>query len=66
MRKSLGMKIRDKRVELGYTQAELCGKIRPKMHQPRLSAIETGDRSPTLRTLERITRALKCKVADLL
>lgn len=61
-----GKNIRKRRKAAGLTQVQLCEKVKPPIPQSLLSEVESGKTSPTLRTLERIARALKCKVRDLL
>jgi transcriptional regulator with XRE-family HTH domain len=54
----IGDVIRDMRQLAGLSQRELA--VRSGVAQPGLSQLERGQRSPTVRTLERIARALGC------
>jgi transcriptional regulator with XRE-family HTH domain len=52
----LGQMVHDRRVELGFTQAELAG--RAGMTQPQLSRLESGGATPTFPLLARLAAAL--------
>lgn len=52
----LGQMVHDRRVELGFTQAELAE--RAAMTQPQLSRLESGGATPTVPLLARLAAAL--------
>jgi len=58
----VGKRLRDVRQHLGLTQPELGE--RAHMAAAEISKIENGRRTPTLETLERLTRALGVTVQD--
>ncbi|MEW8626786.1 MAG: helix-turn-helix transcriptional regulator [Candidatus Thiodiazotropha sp.] len=61
--KRLGMIIRDKRKELGYSQeafASHCG-----VHRTYMGAVERGERNISLLNIIRITNALKILPSEL-
>ena len=61
----LGQILKRFRQQQGLTQLELCKKAR--VSQGYLAKLERGDKtSPSLATLQRLAKALKVKVADLL
>ena len=61
----LGQILKRFRQQKGLTQLELCKKAR--VSQGYLAKLERGDKtSPSLATLQRLAKALKVKVADLL
>jgi transcriptional regulator with XRE-family HTH domain len=61
---TFGERVRRRRDSLGITQEALAQKI--GIHRPVLSDIETGQHSPTLRTIERVASALGLTVGQLL
>lgn len=64
LQKEVGEKIRDRRLELGMTQAQLAKKL--KTSQSVVSDIEVGRYSPTLDTIERCAKVLGVPLRDLL
>ena len=61
--KQLGVVIRDKRKEAGYSQeafASQCG-----VHRTYMGAVERGERNISLLNIIRIANALKMKPSDL-
>jgi ribosome-binding protein aMBF1 (putative translation factor) len=52
----LGKAVRDRRLELGFSQVELA--VRAGMTQPALSRLEAGGVIPTIPLLDRISQAL--------
>lgn len=56
--------VRDRRLALGITQAELAEKL--KMHAPDVCDLEKGRHAPTLETVEKIAKALRVSPASLL
>lgn len=63
-REKLGKKIQRRRKELGYTQEELAELV--KLSRTHMGHIEQGRKSPSLEVLEKIARALRVKVKDLI
>ncbi len=62
-RSSLGKKIQKFRKSLGYSQESFAEKI--GISRTHIGHIEQGRKTPSLRLLEKISRALKVKVANL-
>ncbi len=60
----LGKKIRKERKSLGYSQEELAERV--NISRTHMGHIEQGARSPSLEVLEKIARALRLKVRDLI
>ena len=67
MKKNINMivwnNIKKIRNSLNFTQLDLSNKSR--ISRPTISQIETGDKSPTIKTLERISNALDVDIQDL-
>lgn len=63
-REKLGKKIQKRRKELGYTQEELAELVR--LSRTHMGHIEQGRKSPSLEVLEKIAKALRVKVKDLI
>ena len=62
--KTLAMKLKEIREIRGLTQVALSKKA--KMKQPYLARLESGaETNPTLDTLRRLAKVLKCTVAEL-
>ena len=61
--KTVGEVIADKRREKGVSQEVLSGLA--DIGRTHLSAIERGERKPTLETLYRISQALDIKMSDI-
>lgn len=62
---SLGSRLRSLREERGWSQRELARRV-DGLHQPDLSAYETGRVAPGLGTLVRVAGALGLSLAELL
>jgi transcriptional regulator with XRE-family HTH domain len=60
---TIGEKIRAKRKEEGLTQVELGRRI--GSDQVFISYLENGNRTPTIRTLQRIAKGLGCELTVL-
>ena len=60
----LGVAIRRFRKKRGYSQEELAA--RAGIHYTALNGIETGRRLPSLRTVNKITRALRISMWEIL
>ena len=60
----LGNKIRELRIELEYSQERL-GEI-TGLDRTYISGVERGVRNPSLRNIEKLAKALKVKVSQLL
>jgi transcriptional regulator with XRE-family HTH domain len=60
----LGMKIKQTREERGMTQAEVADKV--GIHPMYVSRIERGVQVPSLSLLDKLARALKVEIKDLL
>ena len=58
------LKIQKVRKQIGMTQEELS--IESGIDRPSISLYETGKKSPTLKTLEKIAKALGVETAELL
>lgn len=59
----LGKKVRQYRLEAGLSQ-EALGNL-TELGRSYISGVERGVRNPSLRSIERIAKILKVKVADL-
>lgn len=60
-----GQRIRELRKRAGLTQTELAVRCGAIVEMQSIGAIERGERNCTLRTIETLTRALKCEPAEL-
>ncbi|MEK7144748.1 MAG: helix-turn-helix transcriptional regulator [Patescibacteria group bacterium] len=58
-----GKRVREERMERGYSQ-ERFGEL-AKVHRTYVGMIERAEKNITLTNMEKIARALKLKVADL-
>lgn len=58
-----GKLIATKRKELGISQEELC--FRCGVHRTYVGAIERGEKSPTLTTIEKLSEGLNISIANL-
>lgn len=63
--KNIGMKIKEKRLELNLTQEQLSNRI-PKMDRSKISDIENGKEDYLFSTLLKICDALNTNLQDLL
>lgn len=63
-REKLGRKIQRRRKELDYTQEELAEKL--NLSRTHMGHIEQGRKSPSLEVLDKIAKALRIKVKDLI
>ena len=62
--RTFAMRLKSLRTSRGLTQVGLAKKM--KMKQAAIARLETGaEANPTLDTLRRLAKALKCKVAEL-
>lgn len=62
--RAFAMNLKALRMKRGLTQVELAKKLR--MKQAHLAMLESGAKpNPTLETLRRLAKALRCKVSDL-
>lgn len=59
----LALRLKKLRTERGQSQAELAE--RAGLSQPAIGVIEAGQKSPTVRTLEKLAAALEVPVTDL-
>jgi transcriptional regulator with XRE-family HTH domain len=59
----LGNKVRELRIERGYSQEKL-GEI-TGLDRTYISGVERGVRNPSLRSIERLAKALKVKISEL-
>ena len=58
-----GKRVREERIERGYSQERL-GEL-AKVHRTYVGMIERAEKNITLTNMEKIARALKLKVSDL-
>jgi len=56
--------LKRRRARLGITQAELAERVGVRL--PTIGRIEIGNRRPSIDLLERLAKALDCRVRDLL
>jgi len=62
--KNFGSRIRELRVQRGWSQEELAHRAR--LHRNAVSLLELGNRSSTLETIEKLCKALLLQPADLM
>lgn len=62
--KQLGEKVKKARTKAGFTQEELANKA--GLHRTYIAGIETGRRNISVKSLEKIAKALDVKMNDLL
>ena len=63
IRKRFGHRVRELRNARGWSQEELAD--RADLHRTYISAVERGVRNPTITVIERIAKALKVRMAEL-
>ena len=63
IKEKLGNRIKKLRKSLGYTQEELAEKI--NISRTHMGHIEQGRKSPSIKIMEKLARALKVKVSNL-
>lgn len=63
--KKIGGNIKKARLEKGYTQVDLVGKIEAKIDTTNISRIEKGRTNATIHTLYRISQALDVPLSDI-
>jgi DNA-binding XRE family transcriptional regulator len=63
--KKIGQNIKKIRLEKGYTQVDLVGKIEAKIDTTNISRIEKGRTNATIHTLYRISQALEVPLSNL-
>jgi transcriptional regulator with XRE-family HTH domain len=61
--KRLGMKLKELRTQQGMSQTAMAKKVR--VTQAYIAMLEKGQENPTLDVLERLAKALKVTVAEL-
>ena len=61
--KKFGAAVRDRRRATGLSQEEFAEKV--DCHRNFIGRIERGEQNPTVDTLVRLARALRCKISDL-
>lgn len=61
--RTIGKKVKKRRTSLGLTQEELAEKV--GISRAYMGFVEQGRNVPTLETLEKIAKALKIKMAEL-
>lgn len=61
--KRVGMKLKQFRAKQGLTQVDVAKKVR--VTQAYIALLEKGQQNPTLDVLERLAKALKTTVAEL-
>ena len=59
-----GAAVRERRKRLGLSQEALAS--RAALHRTYVGMIERGEKNVTLRTIEKLSRALNCSMAELL
>lgn len=62
-KEKLGKKVQKLRKSLGYTQEELAEKL--NISRTHMGHIEQGRKSPSLKLMDKLAKALKVKVPDL-
>lgn len=61
----VGKRIKELRLQKGFSQADLVGKMQGVIDPTNISRIESGRNNPTVFTLYRIAEALEVKLKDL-
>lgn len=64
LQKRLGQAIRRRREALGHSQDSMADAMR--MHRAYYSAIERGEKNLTIKTVERLARAVRARVSELM
>ena len=64
IRQRLGSNLRKRRLEMSWSQEELAEQA--NIHRTYVSDLERGSRNPTISVLEKLAKALRVNVADLL
>lgn len=64
IKKQLGQKIKELRLEADYSQEELAA--RAGLHRTYMSDVERGERNVSVENIEKIAKALGVKSSDLL
>lgn len=62
-KEKIGRRVQKRRKELGYTQEELAEKLH--ISRTHMGHIEQGRKSPSLKLMEKLARALKINLSDL-
>jgi DNA-binding XRE family transcriptional regulator len=63
--RKIGENVKKARLEKGYTQVDLVGKIEAKIDTTNISRIEKGRTNATIHTLYRISQALEVPLSNL-
>jgi len=63
--KIIGENVKKARLEKGYTQVDLVGKIEARIDTTNISRIEKGRTNATIHTLYRISQALEIPLSEL-
>lgn len=63
--KKIGENIKKARLEKGYTQVDLVGKVEAKIDTTNISRIEKGRTNATIHTLYRISQALEVPLSEI-
>jgi len=63
--KKIGENVKKARLEKGYTQVDLVGKIEARIDTTNISRIEKGRTNATIHTLYRISQALEIPLSEL-
>lgn len=63
--RKIGENVKRARLEKGYTQVDLVGKIEAKIDTTNISRIEKGRTNATIHTLYRISQALDIPLAEI-
>ena len=61
--RTLGERLRQRRQDRGWTQAELARRCR--LHRTFIGSVERGERNLSVLNLRRLARVLRVKLADL-
>jgi transcriptional regulator with XRE-family HTH domain len=64
LQKRLGQAIRRRREALGYSQDSMADAI--EMHRAYYSAVERGEKNLTLKSVERLARAVEARISELM
>lgn len=64
IQREFGCRVRELRMRLGLTQAQLADRCGRGVEMQRIGEIERGERNCTLQTVDRLAKGLNCEPAE--